>query len=73
MTEKYYALTVVLEKDVRVDDSEPIVNAIKMIKGVQSIKGNIATPETWMAEERARMDMQKKLLSIVFPKKDNRE
>jgi hypothetical protein len=71
MTDRYYALTVVLEKDIRDDDAEPILNAIMMIKGVRSVEGNISTPETWMAEERARMELGKRLLAVIFPKKDN--
>lgn len=69
MTDKYYALTVALEKDTRDDDAEKIINAIKMIKGVVNVKGNVSNPETWMAEERARMDLGKKLLEVVLTKK----
>lgn len=72
MTERYYALTVILEKDYRCDDAEPILNAIKMIKGVQDVKTHISDPSTWMAEERARMELGKKILEIVFPK-DNKK
>jgi len=68
MTDRYYALTVVLEKDMRDDDAESIINAIGMIKGVLSVKGNISNPETWVAEERARIDLGQKLLKVVFPK-----
>jgi hypothetical protein len=66
MTDRYYALTVILERDIKEGDAEPILNAIKMIKGVRAVKGNIADPSTWMAEERARFDLEKKLLEVVF-------
>lgn len=68
MTDRYYALTVILEKDYRDDDAESIINAIKMIKGVLEVKGMISNADTWMAEERARREIGKKLLDIVFPK-----
>lgn len=67
MTDRYYALTVILEKDIRDDDAQPILNAIKMIRGVQDIKKHISDPMTWMAEERARADLRKKLFDILFP------
>jgi len=67
MTDRFYALTVILEKDIREDDAEPILNAIKMIKGVQDVKGNVSDPSTWMAEERARFELGKKLLNLVYP------
>ena len=68
MTDRYYALTVILEKDIRDDDAEPIINAIKMIRGVQNVEGLISDPTTWMAEERARMELGKKLMEVVYPK-----
>ena len=68
MTDRYYALTVILEKDMRDDDAECVINAIKMMKFVLDVKGNIANPDTWMAEERARRELGQKLLDIVFPK-----
>ena len=67
MTDRFYALTVVLEKDIREDDAEHIINAIRMIKGVIDVEGNITTPETWMAEERARRELRQKLIEIIYP------
>ncbi len=69
MTNRYYALTVVLEKDIREDDAQQIIDAIRMIKHVINVKGNISSPDTWMAEERARRELGQKLLDIVFPKR----
>lgn len=68
MTDRYFALTVALEKDTRDDDAEPIINAIKMIKGVLNVKGNVSSPETWMAQERALAALREDLIKIVFPK-----
>jgi hypothetical protein len=34
MTDRYNSLTVVLDRDIREDDAEHILNAIRMIKGV---------------------------------------
>lgn len=70
MTDRYYALTVILDKDRRDDDCQKIIEAIKMVKGVLDVKGNISNPGTWMAEERARHELGGKLLDIVFLKKE---
>jgi hypothetical protein len=67
MTDRYFALTVILEKDIRDDDAEHILDAIKMIKGVLNVKGNVTSPDTWMAEERARVDLRKKLFNVLYP------
>jgi hypothetical protein len=68
MTDKYYALTVVLEKDIRKDDAEQIINAIRMIKYVLDVKGNVSNPDTWMAESRARRELGDKLFNVIYPK-----
>lgn len=69
MTNRYHALTVVLEKDMRDDDAKCLIEAIKMIKGVCNVKPIVSDPISWMAEERARRELGQKLLEIVYPKK----
>jgi hypothetical protein len=68
MTDRYYALTVVLEKDIRKDDAEQIINAIRMIKYVLDVKGNVSNPDTWMAESRAKREIGDKLFNVIYPK-----
>lgn len=41
MSDHTVVLTVVLDKDYRVDDAESIMFAIRMIKGVLSVKANV--------------------------------
>lgn len=68
MTDRYYALTVILDKDMRDDDAECVINAIKMIKHVLDVKGNVSNPDTWMAEERSRRELCEKIWRILYPK-----
>jgi len=68
MTDRFYALTVLLEKDIRSDDAEPLIEAIKMIKCVQDVKPHISDAETWMAEERARRELGEKIWNVLYPK-----
>lgn len=68
MTDRVFALTVVLEKDIRTDDVEAITNAIKMIRGVLNVAEHITDPSTYMAEERARRELGEKLWSVLYPK-----
>ncbi len=67
MTDRIYALTVVLDKDYRDDDVEAITNAIKMIRGVLKVTNHIATSETYMAQERARRELTEKLWGVLRP------
>ena len=68
MSDRINIITVVLEKEKRDDDCEYIINAIKMIKGVLSVKSNVADPIECMAQERARRELGGKLWEVIYPK-----
>lgn len=65
MTERIFAYTVVLEKDIREDDSEAIIHAIEMIKGVAEVKPLIAQPELYWAYTKARRELMDKLVQVL--------
>lgn len=67
MTDRFNTLTVVLEKDIRDDDAEHILTAIRMVRGVLSVKGNVSDPSAYMAEERAKREIGQKLLAVIYP------
>lgn len=68
MTDRVHSLTVALEHDIRDDDVEPLIQAIRMLRGVLSVTGEVVTSETWMAQERARKQLGEQLIEIVYPK-----
>jgi len=70
MTDRFNTLTVVLEKDIREDDAEHLLIAINCLKGVLSVRGNVADATAYMAEERAMHAWREKLLSIVYPERE---
>ena len=72
MTDRYHSLTVVLEKDIRDDDAEHILNAIRMIRGVASVAGEVADMNSHMAEERARQELGDKLFDVIYPDRKSR-
>lgn len=37
MSDRYFALTVVLEQDIRDDDAEPLIAAIRQMRGVADV------------------------------------
>ena len=61
MTDRYKGFLVTLEKDIRDDDSEQIIMALKMVKGVYSVKPYIANAEDSMASMRTKSEMGQKL------------
>ena len=67
MTDKIHALTVILETPIRDDDIEPLVRAIKHLRGVLDVKTEVADIDTWAAEERALVQLRQKLRHVLWP------
>ena len=68
MTDRIKGLTVLLEPDKRDDDTEYIINAIRMIKGVVSVKSYksyIADIDHDLAVETARRELTTKLSDVL--------
>ena len=69
MTDRVHSLTVVLDHDIRVDDVETLANAIRMLKGVLNVTGEVSDMTSYMAEERARHELGGKLLDVIYPER----
>ena len=67
MSDRYNSLTVILDKDYRDDDSDNIINAIKMIKGVLKVKPKVADIESHVAEARVKQELIDKLWKVLYP------
>lgn len=67
MTDRFNALTVVLEADIREDEAEATMNAIRQIRGVVSVTGNVTNISDHIAEERVRHELFRKLLAVLRP------
>ena len=66
MTDRFNSLTVALERDIRDDDAEPILQAIRMIRGVLSVSGNVADNlGDFVAEARVRKDITSKVYEAL--------
>jgi len=71
MTDRFNSFTVVLEKDMREDDAERLLSAIRQLRGVLSVKGNVSDIVDHIAMQRARSDLEQKLF-MVLRSDDNR-
>ena len=67
MTDRYHTLTVVLDKDMRDDDAEGLIQAIGWMRGVLKCTGKVADLDSHMAEERARRELGQNLWEILYP------
>lgn len=65
MTDRFHTLTVVLDCNIRNDDAEPIIDAIRQIRHVLDVTGEVANLESHMAEARAKQDLRNKLWDLL--------
>jgi hypothetical protein len=69
MTDRFNALVVALDKDIREDDAQVLISAIKQLRGVLSVEGHVASIDSWTAQERVRNELSEKLWEVLHPKK----
>lgn len=53
MADRYNTLTVILEYDMNDDDAEYLLTAIRQLRGVLNVRGNITDTSTHTGKERA--------------------
>ena len=65
MTDRIHSLTVVLEHNIRDDDIEPLIKAIKMIRWVNEVVPIVADGAAYMAESRAQTEWASMLHNFI--------
>lgn len=60
MTTRLKGFTITLEKDIREDDAEILIQVLKMIKGIVSVKPIESDPSDAMARERVKSEIRDK-------------
>ncbi len=61
MTDRIHSFVVVLDKEIREDDAEATIQAIRQIKNVIKVIPQIATVDHYVAKSQARYELQNKL------------
>jgi hypothetical protein len=67
MTDRLRGVWVAFEQDIREDDAESLISAIKHLRGVLAVESKVSNSTDWMAEERARGELRKKLIAVLWP------
>lgn len=67
MTDRVNALIVTLHNDIRIDDVEPLMDAIRQFSLVLQVDPNIADIDSHVAYARARGELGGKLLNVLYP------
>lgn len=68
MTDRINAFIVILNHDIREDDAEDTITALKQIKGVLSVQPHVADFSDAIAQDRVRMELTEKLWRVLHPK-----
>jgi hypothetical protein len=65
VTDRHSAYIVILKDDIREDDAEPTINALRMIQGVASVEPVVATYEQMVAYGRANHEWHMRILQML--------
>ena len=72
MTDRHAGYIVILSEDIREDDSEKVISALGLIKGVIGVEPVMSDYNLHIAERRIQSELGLKLLDVLYPqnKKD---
>lgn len=65
MTERIKGFTVALRHDIREDDAEGVLNAIRQLRGVADVTGVRANSDDWMNRTRIRQEITGKVMKAL--------
>ena len=64
MTDRYNAFIVILESNIRDDEAQQTIDAIKQIRGVLDVVPHVADSNTAIAEARAKNELWRKVFAV---------
>jgi len=65
VTDRIHSITLVLEQDMRVDDVEDLMIALRCFKRVVLVQPNVSDYMLLVAESRVRRDLEEKLWKVL--------
>ena len=65
MTDRINGCFVIFDRDIREDDAQATIDAIRHIKGVLDVKKNISNPSDAIAQGRAKHDLIMKIYEVL--------
>lgn len=66
MTDRHAGYVVTLSEDIREDDAEAIINAIRMVKGVINVRPIVSNVELMIAEDRTDQEWREKIRQLLL-------
>lgn len=70
MTDRYKGLMVAFDRDIREDDAEAILTAIRQLRGVAGVEPSVATYNDAMVRMRLDTEWRKRIYDMMEATKD---
>lgn len=64
MTDRLNGVWVAFDRDIRTDDAEMVINAIRCIRGVCAVEPNVTEVSDYLARARVREELGTKVLDL---------
>lgn len=65
MTDRVKGLTITLAQDIRIDDVQPLMDAIKMMRGVVDVQPSIANSDDHINRSRIKWEIRSKIMEFI--------
>lgn len=65
MTDRIKGVLVTFDRDIRDDDCRPIIEALKMVKGVLTVKPYVTSAEDYMMYHKGHMDARMSMMKLL--------
>lgn len=65
MTDRMKGCFVAFDRDIREDDVQHLVGAIRMLKGVSAVELEVSNPDDWHARQRVRLEVETVLQTVT--------
>ena len=73
MTDRLHVLTVALQPDLRDDDAQPIIDAIKQLRGVVGVTPHVVDHNQWSARQQTRHELGSSIYAVFRAVLDGRK
>ena len=70
MTDRLKGCWVAFEEDIREDDAQAMLNAIRHVRGVQAVTRVVADADDWMNRQRIRSELLQELYDVLHRKRE---
>ncbi len=66
MTDRINAVIVVLEENIRIDECDHLLNAIRCLRGVLKVEPHVANADSYIAEMRAKTELFNRMHALLL-------